>query len=103
VISPATNSTLKISVVVTTYNRRHSLERCLSSLAAQDFLPRDYEIIVVADGCSDDTVELLRSFTPSCSFRWFEHSNQGQPASQNLGVAARNWRTRPLHRRRLHL
>ncbi len=79
---------MKISVIVTTYNRRHLLERCLSSLAAQSFPAEEHEVIVVADGCTDGTVELLRSFTSPCAFRWFAQSNQGQPAAQNLGVAA---------------
>jgi glycosyltransferase involved in cell wall biosynthesis/peptidoglycan/xylan/chitin deacetylase (PgdA/CDA1 family) len=79
---------MKISVVITTYNRRHSLERCLSSLAAQSFPAEEYEVIVVADGCTDDTVELLGSFKSPSAFRWFAQSNQGQPAAQNLGVAA---------------
>jgi len=79
---------VKVSVIVTTYNRKHSLEQCLSSLAAQTFPSDAYEIIVVADGCTDHTGDLLRTFTPRCPYRWFEQSNQGQPASQNAGVAA---------------
>jgi glycosyltransferase involved in cell wall biosynthesis/peptidoglycan/xylan/chitin deacetylase (PgdA/CDA1 family) len=81
-------STVKVSVVIPTYNRRSSLERCLSSLAAQSFPVMEYEVIVVADGCTDDTVELLRSFAPRFAFRWLSQQNQGAPAAQNLGVAA---------------
>ncbi len=79
---------MKVSVVIPTYNRRSSLERCLSSLAAQSFPSSEYEVIVVADGCKDDTVELLRTFAPPFTFRWLEQANQGAPAAQNLGVAA---------------
>lgn len=81
-------SAMKVSVVIPTYNRRISLERCLISLAAQSFPVMEYEVIVVADGCTDDTVELLRSFAPRFAFRWLSQQNQGAPAAQNLGVAA---------------
>jgi peptidoglycan/xylan/chitin deacetylase (PgdA/CDA1 family) len=53
----------------------------------QDFPFDQYEIIVVADGCTDGTEKLLRSFIAPCAFRWYEQSNQGSPAAQNLGVA----------------
>lgn len=79
---------IKVSVVVTTYNRRDSLTRCLASLAAQTFPPGDYEIVVVDDGCTDGTPDLLRSFTAPCAFLWISQPNQGQPAAQNAGVAA---------------
>ena len=79
---------MKVSVVIPTYNRRSSLERCLSSLAAQSFPVSEYEVIVVADGCTDDTVELLRAFAPPFTFRWLEQANQGAPAAQNVGIAA---------------
>ncbi len=79
---------IKISIVLTTYNRRASLERCLISLANQRFPAGEYEIVVIADGCIDGTVELLRSFKCPCSFRWFEQPNRGQPAAQNYGVSA---------------
>ncbi len=67
-MSSRNSDKLTISVVITTYNRRHSLERCLEALANQSFPPSEYEIIVVADGCTDDTEDLLRSFRPACAF-----------------------------------
>jgi glycosyltransferase involved in cell wall biosynthesis/peptidoglycan/xylan/chitin deacetylase (PgdA/CDA1 family) len=79
---------MKVSVVIPTYNRRPSLERCLASLRAQQFPFNEYEIVVVSDGCTDDTAELLRGFQPSCKFQWFEQQNQGAAAAQNRGVFA---------------
>lgn len=77
---------MKISVVMTTYNRRLALERCLNSLARQTFPADQYEVIVVADGCSDGTENFLGSYTPPHGFRWLSQSNLGQPAAQNVGV-----------------
>jgi GT2 family glycosyltransferase len=47
-----------ISVVVTNYNGRRYLHDCLSSLAAQTY--GDFEVIVVDNGSSDGSVELIR-------------------------------------------
>lgn len=77
---------MKVSVVIPTFNRRPSLERCLASLAAQRFPVEGYEIVVVADGCTDNTEEFLRAFHPPCTFRWFAQANQGAPAAQNCGI-----------------
>jgi len=89
-VSSRNSDKLTISVVITTYNRRHSLERCLEALANQSFPPSEYEIIVVADGCTDDTEDLLRSFRPACAFRWISQANLGQASAMNAGVAAAN-------------
>lgn len=79
---------MKVSVVIPTYNRRISLERCLDSLVAQDFPHGEYELIVVTDGCTDDTEEFLNSYRPACEFHWFTQVNQGPAAAQNAGVAS---------------
>ena len=51
-----------ISIVIPTWNRCGLLFECLHSLDCQTF--RDFEIIVVEDGGTDDTVALLRSRRP---------------------------------------
>ena len=57
---------MKVSVVITTYNRRESLQRCLSSLAAQKFPADEFEVIVVVDGSTDDSAEMLSSLVSPC-------------------------------------
>lgn len=52
---------MKISVIITTYNRRQLLERSLASLATQNLPANEFELIVVDDGSADATVDLLRS------------------------------------------
>jgi glycosyltransferase involved in cell wall biosynthesis len=52
----------KISVVVTNYNYGHFLSRCLRSLLDQT-LPRDqYEVVVVDDGSTDSSKQVLALF-----------------------------------------
>ena len=74
------------SVVVATYNRGKHIKPTLRSVLEQSF--RDFEVIVVGDGCSDDTmavVEALRSARIStCELQ----ANSGsQSAPNSLGVA----------------
>jgi glycosyltransferase involved in cell wall biosynthesis/peptidoglycan/xylan/chitin deacetylase (PgdA/CDA1 family) len=81
-------SFVKVSIVIPTYNRRSSLKRSLDSIASQDFPATEYEVIVVADGCTDGTEEYLRRFRPACGFRWLSQANLGAAAAQNAGIAA---------------
>ena len=55
---------MKISVVISTYNRAESLSRCLATLFEQDFSCDRFEVIVVVDGSSDETIGMLSSLRP---------------------------------------
>lgn len=46
---------MRVSVVVPTYRRPESLGRCLASLAAQDFDPSEFEVVVADDAASEAT------------------------------------------------
>jgi len=48
---------MKISVIVPTYNEAETIEDCLASLEKQSY--KDFEIIVVDDGSSDQTLSIL--------------------------------------------
>ena len=52
--------TLKVSVVVCSYNGGSTLEQCLRSLLALDY--PDYEVILVDDGSADDTPAIAARF-----------------------------------------
>jgi peptidoglycan/xylan/chitin deacetylase (PgdA/CDA1 family)/glycosyltransferase involved in cell wall biosynthesis len=79
---------MKLSVVIPTFNRRHVLERTLPALLAQDLAPEDYEVIVVMDGSTDGTAELLRNWKPKCAFRTLEAPHRGPSAARNVGILA---------------
>lgn len=71
-----------ISVIVPTYNRRELLEKTVDSVRAQTF--RDFEIIVVNDGSSDDTAEWLDRQE---DLRHIDQDNCGIAGSRNNGAA----------------
>jgi GT2 family glycosyltransferase len=53
---------MKVSVCIPTHNRRADLERTLTEL--HRLTPPADEILVLADGCSDDTAEFVRKIFP---------------------------------------
>ncbi|HEY1803097.1 MAG TPA: glycosyltransferase [Terracidiphilus sp.] len=79
---------IKLSVIIPTYNRRHVLQRTLPALLAQDLAAEDYEIIIVMDGSTDGTAELLDEWRPKCAFRAMRAPHRGPSATRNVGVQA---------------
>jgi peptidoglycan/xylan/chitin deacetylase (PgdA/CDA1 family)/GT2 family glycosyltransferase len=79
---------LKLSVIVSTYNRRQVLvSQCLPSLLNQDLPADQYEVIVIDDGSTDGTTAALHELRPSCVLRIVEQQNQGLSRSRNTGIA----------------
>jgi glycosyltransferase involved in cell wall biosynthesis len=70
------------SVIVPTYNRAGLLKEALRSVLAQEF--RDFEVIVVDDGSTDDTPAILNSFGKE--IRFFKQDNKGAGAARNVGI-----------------
>jgi glycosyltransferase involved in cell wall biosynthesis len=71
------------SVVIPTFNRARLLEQTLNSVFAQRFT--SYELIVVDDGSTDSTVQLLRSLEPRLTF--LTQPNRGPASARNLGAS----------------
>jgi len=57
-----------VSVVITTFNRINMLKECLDSLADQNYPSEKTEVVVVNDGSTDQTKEMLDSFRKKASF-----------------------------------
>lgn len=72
-----------LSVIIPAYNAEDTIGHCLSALLNQS-LPREaYEIIVVDDGSTDGTRDVLGRYP---GVRLIEQANQGPAAARNLGV-----------------
>jgi glycosyltransferase involved in cell wall biosynthesis len=72
-----------ISVVIPTYNRAHIIGRALASVLSQSY-PAS-EVIVVDDGSTDNTAEVIGQFGGKVRL---VHQNHGGPSrARNLGVA----------------
>ncbi len=73
--------TSKISVIIPTYEHGDTIETCLLSLLDQTF--RDFEIIVVNDGSTDNTVEVLKKYKDRVKI--INQENRGAPSARNRG------------------
>lgn len=73
-----------ISVIIPTYNRVHTLSRALDSVLAQTH-PAD-EVIVIDDGSTDCTVELIQNSYPDVKL--IQQQNSGVSAARNSGIRA---------------
>jgi len=80
----------RISVVIPTYNRSHTLMRAINSVLSQTHPA--FEIIVVDDGSTDGTKELLQAHgfckkdTKELEKKYLIQENGGVSSARNLGV-----------------
>jgi glycosyltransferase involved in cell wall biosynthesis len=77
-----------ISVIIPTYNRGWIIKEAIDSVLAQDF--KDFELIVIDDGSTDNTLDILNSF--ECKIKVLRQNNRGVSAARNRGIAAASGR-----------
>jgi len=78
------NPTISVSVIIPTFNRGWTLKTAIDSVLAQNF--DDYELIVVDDGSSDNTPDLLDTYAEQITC--IHQKNRGVSAARNTGIRA---------------
>ncbi|NLG03849.1 MAG: glycosyltransferase family 2 protein, partial [Clostridia bacterium] len=78
--------TLVISVVIPVLNRQNTIGRAIDSVLSQTY--REWELIVVDDGSTDNTVEIVNAYTKRNSrIRLvFNRNNHGVSSARNKGI-----------------
>jgi glycosyltransferase involved in cell wall biosynthesis len=75
---------LRLSILIDTYNHERLIEQAIGSVLAQDFPASEREIIVIDDGSTDGTTEIVRRFVPHV--RLLTKPNGGQASAFNAGI-----------------
>src|SRR4051812_41580619 len=81
-------TTLEVSIVIPTHNRAESLANVLDALALQTFDMARVEVVVVIDGSTDGTAEMLANRSWPLRLEVIEQTQSGVAAARNHGAAA---------------
>ena len=76
---------MKVSIIISTYNAEKYISRAIRSCMEQSMPKKDYEIIVVDDGSTDNTRYILESFGDWIRVIWLGE-NKGLPYASNVGI-----------------
>lgn len=82
------NKNPTVTIIMATYNRAHFIVESLKSIQNQTF--KDWECIIIDDGSTDNTTQVLQSILNCDSrFKYFERTSnykKGLPGSRNYGL-----------------
>lgn len=74
-----------VSIIAPCYNAEKYLEASLKSIFAQDY--PHFEVIVVDDGSTDNSLAMLRQLQQTYDFQLYTQPNQGVSAALNTGLS----------------
>ncbi len=76
------------SVVIPLYNKEKAIRQTIQSVLNQTYT--DFELIIVDDGSTDNSLEIARSFSDE-RIRLITQHNKGVSAARNTGIRAAEW------------
>jgi glycosyltransferase involved in cell wall biosynthesis len=78
----------KASIIIPTYNRSRILDYTLNSILRQEMDISSIEVIVVDDGSSDDTGELVAEYSERMNLKYLYQADKGNRVSRarNMGI-----------------
>jgi len=76
---------MKVSIIITCYNREKFIARAIRSAIFQKFPRDEFEVIVVDDGSSDNSRKIIESFGTEI-IPIFHPQNLGLPSARNNGI-----------------
>jgi len=78
---------VKISIIIPSYNRKEILKEALKALFNQNYPKDKYEIVLVDDGSTDGTEEMVSSLSSPCRLKYLKNGERmGAPRTRNRGI-----------------
>ncbi|MDX1699903.1 MAG: glycosyltransferase, partial [Melioribacteraceae bacterium] len=76
------------SVIVPTYNRADEIEELIQSLSKQTLSSEKFEVIIIDDGSTDNTLHIIEEFQENSSLRIsvYKQDHKGPGAARNFGM-----------------
>ena len=79
---------MKLSIIVPIYNAEKYLHRCINSLLSQGMADGEYEIILINDGSTDNSLSIANEFKEKHerTIKVLSHDNKGVAYTRNRGI-----------------
>jgi glycosyltransferase involved in cell wall biosynthesis len=83
------SQTPTLSIIIPTHNRSALLIKSLEALSRQSWPAAEFEVLVVADACHDNTLEMVTAYSTRTPYRLrvLHHRARNAAATRNLGAA----------------
>src|SRR6476646_875006 len=75
-----------VSIIIPTYNYGHYITEAISSIRDQNYPTSNIEIIVVDDGSTDNTREVLRKYIERGIIHYYYQPNKGKANATNYAI-----------------
>ena len=79
-----------VSIIVPCYNEEKNIENCLDAVYASDYPKNKIEIIVVDDGSTDNTVDILKNYPKDIKIIKGKHKGKSEALNQGIKKAVNN-------------
>ena len=74
---------MKLSIIIPAYNAQRFIKRCINSIINYEY---DYEIIIINDGSTDGTKNVIDNYKHYFNIRCYDQDNKGLSETRNRGI-----------------
>ncbi|HNQ27289.1 MAG TPA: glycosyltransferase [Aquaticitalea sp.] len=80
---------MRLSIIVPVYNVEKHVSTCLDSLLHQNIDEKDFEVVVINDGSTDSSREIVKNYVEKCrNIKLIDKTNGGLSSARNCGIDA---------------